>query len=196
MQKQYLKKIGGDNKKMKDSKKLISIIEFLNKFKHVERFSLVSEKGRRESDAEHTWHLVMTLWLLSEKYEKKIDLNKAIKIALVHDLPEIITGDFYAHSTEITKEEKHKKEAMAMEKIIKKFPKEFGKEVKKLWKEYEARKTEEAKFVWLADKLMPKIMKRITKGDLADNLEKDLKHKEEQNKKMKEMSKLFSELIG
>jgi putative hydrolases of HD superfamily len=180
---------------MKNSKTLISTIELLNKLKQIERLSIVKEKGRRESDAEHSWHLVTTLWLLSEHYEKKIDLGKAIKIGLIHDLPEIISGDVYAHSTEITKEQKKKNEKKAMKKIIGKMPPKFAKEVKQLWEEYEERKTEEAKFVWLTDKLMPRLMHKFTKGDCADNLKKDLKHKKAEDKKIREMSSLFRELL-
>ena len=180
---------------MKNIKTLVSTIELLNKLKQVKRLSIIKEKGRRESDAEHSWHLVTTLWLLSEYYEKKIDLEKAIKMGIIHDLPEIIAGDVYAHSTEITKEQKKKNEREAMKKIISEMPPKFAKEVKQLWEEYEEGKTEEAKFVWLTDKLMPRLMRKFTKGDCADNLKKDLKHKKEEDEKIREMSRLFRELL-
>jgi putative hydrolases of HD superfamily len=180
---------------MEKEKELVSAIEFLNKFKQIERFSIIKKDGRRESDAEHTWHLIVTLWLLSEYYEKKIDLNKAIKIALVHDLPEIIAGDVYAHSTDITKEQKKKNEEKAMEEIISKMPNKFAKEVKELWEEYEKRETEEAKFVWLTDKLMPRLMCKFTEGDCADHLKKDMKHKKTEDKKIRDMSQLFIKLL-
>ena len=180
---------------MAETKDLVSSIEFLNKFKQIERFSIIKKKGRRESDAEHSWHLVLTLWLLSEYYEKKIDLDKAIKIALVHDLPEIIAGDVYAHSTEVTKEQKKENEEKAMDEICNKIPKKIAKEIKELWEEYEDRETEEAKFVWLTDKLMPRLMHKFTEGDCADCLKKDMEHKKAEDKKIREMSKLFDELL-
>lgn len=180
---------------MTKTKDLISAIEFLNKFKQIERLSIIKKNGRRESDAEHTWHLVLTLWLLSEHYEKNINLEKAMKIALIHDLPEIIAGDVYAHSTEITKKQKKKNEEKAMKEIAEKIPPKFAKEIKELWEEYEERKTEEAKFVWLTDKLMPRLIHKFTQGDCADNLKKDMKHKDAENKKVREMSKLFCKLL-
>jgi len=82
-----------------------------------------------------------------------------------------------------------------MKKIIGKMPPKFAKEVKQLWEEYEERKTEEAKFVWLTDKLMPRLMRKFTKSDCADNLKKDLKHKKTEDKKIRGMSKLFRELL-
>lgn len=174
---------------------LLSAIEFLNNFKFVERLSLISKNGRSESDPEHTWHLVITLWLLSEKYEKKIDLGKAIKMALVHDLPEMIAGDVYAHSTEVTKEQKKQNEIKAMEEIVSKLPEGFGNEIKSLWEEYELRESEEAKFVWLVDKLMPRVMYKLTEGDLSDNLPSEPGHDEAQIQKMKDTSKLFESLL-
>jgi len=180
---------------MKNTKTLVSTIEFLNKLKQIERLSIIKEKGRRESDAEHSWHLATTLWLLSEYYEKKIDLQKAMKMALIHDLPEIIAGDVYAHSTEITKEQKKKNEEKAMEEIIPKLAPNFAKEVRQLWDEFEEGKTEEAKFVWLTDKLMPRLMYRFSKGDSTDNLKKDLEHKKAEDEKIREMSKLFRDLL-
>jgi len=180
---------------MKNTKQLISTIELLNGLKQIDRLSIIQEKGRRESDAEHSWHLVITLWLLSEHYEKKIDLEKAIKMGLVHDLPEIISGDVYAHSTEITKKQKKENEEKAMKKIAKQMPEKFAREVKQLWEEYEEGKTEEAKLVWLTDKLMPRLMRKFTKGDHAEKMKKDLKHKSEEDKKIREMSQLFRKLL-
>ncbi|MBI2356546.1 HD domain-containing protein [Candidatus Dojkabacteria bacterium] len=180
---------------MNDAASLINSIVFLNKFKHVQRLSLISKEGRRETDAEHTWHLVMTIWMLSEKYEKKIDLNKAIKMALVHDLVEIIAGDVYAHSTEVSKEQKRMNEINAMKEIVPQLPIRFGKEVRELWEEYEERSSEEAKFVWLTDKIMPRIIYKLTEGDSTDDMESDTTHDQEQIKKIRGMSKLFSELL-
>lgn len=178
-----------------DSSVFVSSIEFLNNFKKVERLSLVSKNGRRETDPEHTWHLVVTLWMLSEKYEKKIDLSKAIKMALIHDLPEMIAGDVYAHSTEISKEQKKQNEIKAMEEIVSKLPTAFGNEIKSLWEEYEERTSEEAKFVWLVDKIMPRVMYRLTDGDLSDNLPSDDAHDEAQKLKIREMSPMFGGIL-
>lgn len=180
---------------MSNAHNLVSAIEFMNRFKQIERLSIISKNGRKESDAEHTWHMVMTLWLLSESYEKKVDLGKAIKIALVHDLPEILTGDVFAHSTEITKEQKKENELKSINEIVSQLPEKFGKEIKQLWDEYEERETDEAKFVWLVDKLMSRIQYRLTDGDHSDELDYDKEEDIAQTEKMKQMSQLFSDLL-
>ncbi len=181
---------------MNKQTELIESIKFLNKFKHIQRLSLISNKGRRESDAEHTWHLVMTVWMLSEQYEKKIDINKAIKIALVHDLPEMLAGDVFAHADAQTKEQKKENEEKALTEIIVKLPISFGNEIRELWNEYENRKSEEAKFVWLADKLMPRVQQELTEGDLSDEMEYDKQEDINQKNKMSEMSELFKILLS
>lgn len=180
---------------MNQSKLLLKSIQFLNQFKHVQRLSLISKNGRRESDAEHTWHLVLTLWMISEHYEKKIDLDKVIKMALIHDLPEMLAGDVFAHANQDQKRQKKENEIKAMNEIVSQLPVGFGKEVKELWEEYEERESEESKFVWLADKLMPRIQQALTEGDLSDNLNYDKNEDTEQTLKMGSMSKLFGDIL-
>lgn len=180
---------------MNQSKLLLNAIRFLNQFKHVQRLSLISKNGRRESDAEHTWHLVLTLWMLSEYYEKKIDINKAIKIALIHDLPEMLAGDVFAHADQDQKKIKKENEIKAMNEISTHLPEGFGKEVKELWEEYEERVSEESKFVWLADKLMPRVQQALTEGDLSDSMDYDKKDDIDQTLKMGNMSKLFEDIL-
>lgn len=177
------------------TQKILELIEFLNGFKHVERLSLIGENGRRESDAEHTWHLVMTLWVLRDSYEKEVDFDKVIKIALVHDLVEIVAGDVYAHSTEVTKEQKRQNELEAMRVIKHKFSESIGSEIEALWLEYEGRVTNEAEFVWLADKLMPRILYNFSKGDSTDKMPSDKIHDQNQKKEMGQRSQLFNDLL-
>ncbi len=45
-----------------------------------------------ESVAEHTFHLVFLVWTLARD-EPSIDRARAVELALVHDLPEVRTGD-------------------------------------------------------------------------------------------------------
>lgn len=48
--------------------------------------------GRAESDAEHSWHLAIFLMLIENEFNI-IDFDKLLKMALIHDLPEIYSGD-------------------------------------------------------------------------------------------------------
>jgi len=76
---------------------LEGILDFLRgaeQLKNTLRSSRTSN-GRRESTAEHTWRLCLTV-LLVEKHYPDIDILKLLKICIIHDLGEAINGDIAA----------------------------------------------------------------------------------------------------
>ncbi len=181
-----------------DTQKLDQLFLFLkeiNGFKSVYRLSYVEPDGRRESDAEHTWYLTMMVVLFSESYDRKIDLLKAIKIALVHDLAELYTGDVYAHDEQgrIGKEEREKE---AAEKLFSLLPEDLKEEFHTLREEYEAKETEEAKFVWALDKLHPRLQYRLTQGDETDKMPLDKERDREKANAQDERLRNISPVIG
>lgn len=99
-----------------------------------------------ESVAAHSWGTALLCLMNSEKEE--VDTEKCIKMALVHDLAEAETGDFVTRKIdgkqEVGKDEKRELEENAMIEITSDLETD---EVKDLWREYEERETEEAKFV-------------------------------------------------
>ena len=69
-------------------------ISFLNKIEKLKcntRHSWTSS-GRQESVAEHSWQLAVMAMLCADEYPE-LDINKVIKMCLVHDFGEAITGD-------------------------------------------------------------------------------------------------------
>lgn len=76
-----------------------------------------------------------------------------VKIALVHDLAEALTGDF-TPSDNIKKEDKRVLEEKAMREICEKLPnKDIAEEMIERWWDYELQRNEEAKMVKEFDKL-------------------------------------------
>ena len=67
--------------------------------------------------------------MLINEYKFKLDINKIIRYALVHDLPEVYAGDVSMHANYVQKD-KDKREAQAIKKLVKQFPNQ-----KKLWKD-------------------------------------------------------------
>ncbi len=67
----------------------------------------------------------------------------------IHDIAESIAGDITPHDG-VSEKDKHDIELNAMKTIL---GKTKNKEILNLWKEYEERKTEEAKFVFELDKM-------------------------------------------
>lgn len=88
----------------------INFLKEIEKFKTCERTCQTTRDGRAESDAEHSWHLAVFLILIENKLDN-IDFAKLLKIALIHDLPEIYAGDTNPYRGDTNnKEEKEKKQ--------------------------------------------------------------------------------------
>ncbi|MCU0679832.1 MAG: HD domain-containing protein [Planctomycetes bacterium] len=135
--------------------KIFNFLHAVEPLKSTLRY-ITLKSGRTESSAEHSWRLTLLVMLVSEELKLKINTLKAIKIALVHDIAEAITGDIdyvQINNGEYTREEKQKLELKAMKKLQKKLPPDFGQEIFSLWQEYEEKKTKEAKFVKALDKI-------------------------------------------
>jgi putative hydrolase of HD superfamily len=112
-----------------------------------------------ESDAEHSWHLALLLTLLEDR-TKSLDFIKIMKIALIHDLPEIYADDKNPYRDEL--EEKAENEKNAIIKLSSYLPQKLKNEFEDLFNEYENQTSPEAKVVKKADKLMPLIQSLCT----------------------------------
>ncbi|MCL2331400.1 MAG: HD domain-containing protein, partial [Proteobacteria bacterium] len=116
---------------------------------------------KRDSSAAHSFMLALLIYYTDDYFIKKkqldIDLFKAIKIALIHDLPEAIVYDtpFFEIFKTLNASQKQKsaREEAGMKVLASKLPKSQGSETYKLWKEYETCSSDEAKFVKILDKL-------------------------------------------
>ena len=107
------------------------------------------ESGRKESDAEHVFSMIMFAWKVMKEENLKLDHEKVFKLILCHELGEIDVGDITIDDG-VSLEEKFKKELVAVERISKKYNMP---EFKDFWLEFEENKTPEAKFVKAMDKL-------------------------------------------
>jgi putative hydrolase of HD superfamily len=120
--------------------------------------------------------LAILVWILGKK--KKINLDRAIKMALIHDLCEVYAPDLtpydpllpkdkkkimevlkkwpkFTPALKIKKEkEKSKLETRGLNKLLKRLPKDLKKEIKALWIDLQKGLTKEAKFVKQADKVI------------------------------------------
>lgn len=104
--------------------------------------------GRTESDAEHCYSMMMLALELMNKNNLQLDQLKVVKMIAYHDLGEIDVGD-YTPVDDVTAEEKHKKEHVAIKRIAEAYNMP---EIEELWLEFEENKTAEAQFVKHVDK--------------------------------------------
>ena len=107
------------------------------------------EIDNSESVADHSYSVTVMSKILSDL--EGLDTSKIIRMALLHDLAESVTGDIIPNTME--KNEKIKKENLAMKKILKNLPDEIAESYVKIWNEYQEKYSEEAILLHDIDKL-------------------------------------------
>ena len=110
-----------------------------------------------ESVADHTFSMAIIGMVLSDS--KNYDTEKILKMILLHDLAESITGD-------ITPEKKPKNDKVILENKIMKnilanLPKILQIQYLKIWEEYQENKSSDAKFVHQIDKFEMALQAKI-----------------------------------
>lgn len=126
-------------------------IDFLNvieKLKCNTRHSWTSN-GRQESVAEHSWRLAVMAMLCADEYPD-LDIHKVMKMCLIHDWGEAITGDIPAF---LKTEQDENEEKSAVEKLISLLPVKEQEELRALFREMNERTTDEAKLYKALDNI-------------------------------------------
>ncbi len=129
-----------------DAEILLKFFKHAGELKNVKRAGWI-ERGlsEPESVADHTFRVSVMVLMYSDILE--LNTEKALKMALLHDLQESVTGDITPQHLDI--KEKKAKEEKAMKDILKDMPAQYlG-----LWHEYSKQETPEAKLVAQVDKL-------------------------------------------
>lgn len=132
----------------------IQFILELDKMKSILRQTSLIDGSRNENDAEHSWHIAVMAMVLSEYANKEIDVCKAIKMLLVHDIIEIYAGDTFCYDTEANKSKKER-ELEAADRIFGILDQDKGRKIRELWEEFEEMKTDEAIFAAAMDRMQP-----------------------------------------
>ena len=104
---------------------------------------------RRESVGEHIFTMALMSLAVIDKYSLNLDVEKVLKMILIHELGEIDVGDI-ALPTEDQLKEKYDGELKCVNRICSVLEETW---MLDLWKEFEGKKTEEASFVYKMDKL-------------------------------------------
>ena len=107
------------------------------------------EINNPESVADHSYSTSIMSMVLSDL--EGINSEKIIRMALLHDLAESITGDITPNT--ISNNKKIMKENLAMEEILKNLPDKIAKQYFEIWDEYQKRKSDEAILLHEIDKL-------------------------------------------
>lgn len=165
-----------------------NILNFLieaGKLKHIKRTGIMFY-GVKDADSaiDHSFRMALMAWIFAKDYYflrqqksalRKPNIEKILKMALIHDICKVYTGDITPYDDLLPKNKKEreefvgkwrrlplkekkkrhylnlKKEFFALKKLVSKLPKEIRKEMTDIWFEYHRGKSSEAKFVLQLD---------------------------------------------
>ena len=142
---------------------IIDFILELEKLKGVTRKVRPLGLDRYENSAEHSWQLAMLAVSLVRYAESSIDINRVVRMLLVHDIGEIDTGDTMVF-TEGGWEERKAAELAAVTRIFGMLPENQGAGFLELWQEFEHGETPEARFAHAVDRAMPVLLNLANEG--------------------------------
>ncbi len=144
--------------------KQIRFIIEIDQVKNIFRQTYLADAGRKENDAEHSWHIALMAYLLQEYVAEPVDVSKVMIMVLIHDLVEIDAGDTYAYDP-VGAETKRARESEGADRIFGLLPEDQGKYFRELWEEFESYETAEAKYAHLLDNFQPLLL-----NDAADGI--------------------------
>ncbi|MDO4353294.1 MAG: HD domain-containing protein [Clostridia bacterium] len=127
---------------------LLEFLAMAEKLKCNTRHSYTSS-GRHESVAEHSFRLALMAYMVSDEVPE-IDTDKVIRMCLVHDLGEAITGDI--PSFEKTDSDEAAEDS-AVSGFVNQLPEYWKKQLGEMYSEMNELKTPEAKLYKALDKL-------------------------------------------
>ena len=151
------------------SERLAQQFAFLNeadRLKSVLRASTLCDGSRRENSGEHSWHLALYALVLADQAGPSVDINRVIKMLLIHDLVEIDVGDVPIHSANGTahaSEQTLAAESRAADRLFGLLPPDLGPGFRALWDEFEASETPDALFAKSLDRVQP-VMANLQSG--------------------------------
>lgn len=123
-----------------DPRKLLDALRVAERLKDATRHCYTSSR-RHESVAEHSWRAALMAYLMKDAFPEA-DMDKVIKMLLIHDLGECFTGDIPVF--EKTAEHEEAEEKLLMDWVAS-LPEPFAGEMRALYSEMEARQTLEAR---------------------------------------------------
>jgi len=139
----------------------LAFLREADKLKHVLRATPLADGSRRENSGEHSWHLALYALVLADQAGPGVNIDRVIRMLILHDLVEIDVGDVPIHSASGTAHgsaEVAAAEARAADRIFGLLPPDLGANLRALWEEFEAAETPDAVFAKALDRVQPVLM--------------------------------------
>ncbi len=176
--------MGIDDFVSSDDDRLDKLLRFsaeIDKMTAVLRRTVLIDKSRRENDAEHSWHIAVMAMMFEEYFNGKVDIGRAVRMCVVHDLVEIYAGDTFAFDKK-GNEDKEERERAAADKLFLQLPEEQAVMFRAYWEEFDAMETDDSRYAACMDRIQPLLHNTLTDGHtwvLAGATREDIEKREE-----------------
>ena len=149
--------------------RLTAQFAFLNeadRLKSVLRANTLCDGSRAENSGEHSWHLALYALVLADQAGPGVNIDRVVRMLILHDLVEIDTGDVPIHSANGQAHgsaEVLAAELAAADRLFGLLPPDIGPGLRALWEEFEAAESPDAIFAKSLDRVQP-VMQNIASG--------------------------------
>ena len=140
-----------------EPRKLLETLLIAERLKDTTRHCYTA-KGRKESVAEHTWMMTLMAFFMRDEFPEA-DMDKVIRMCIIHDLGECFTGDIPSFDKTAAHEIQ---EEQLLNDWVNALPANYAKEMHLLYEEMKERKTLEAKIYKAIDSLEAVIQHNIS----------------------------------
>lgn len=141
----------------------ISFLNEADKLKSIARATTLADGSRPENSAEHSWHLTLYALVLSDHAKDGVDISRVIKMLILHDLVEIDAGDNPIFD-DVDLAAIEAAEQMAADRIFGLLPNDIRDDLRAIWEEFEAAKTDDAQFAKSLDRFQPPMLNLASGG--------------------------------
>ncbi|MEN9012329.1 MAG: HD domain-containing protein [Yoonia sp.] len=144
----------------------LAFLSEADKLKSVIRGTQLHDGSRHENSGEHSWHIALYALIMAEHAIKPVNVDRVIKMLLLHDLVEIDAGDVPIHSDAARDPAaQDAAEQAAADRIFGLLPTDQSNEFRALWDEFEAATTDDAIFAKSIDRVQPVVSNLASGGE-------------------------------
>ena len=140
-----------------EARELLTALSVAERLKDATRHCY-TQKGRHESVAEHSWMMTLMAFFMRDEFPEA-DMDKVIRMCIIHDLGEAFTGDIPTFEKTSAHEEREEDLLLSWVNTL---PEPYASEMAALYTEMAERKTAEAKVYKAIDSLEALIQHNIS----------------------------------
>ncbi len=141
----------------------IGFLREADKLKSVLRASRLIDNSRRENSAEHSWHVMLYALILADQAGPDVQIDRVLKMLLLHDLVEIDAGDAPIHGA-VDHAAMAAKEIAAADRLFALLPDDQAATFRALWDEFEAATSPDAMFAKSIDRIQTPVANLVSGG--------------------------------